>query len=56
MNNLIPFKQYYQIYGDDHVTPLVYRIAGKRVPEELYETIMVDAFYYLFVKTHKMQH
>lgn len=42
MNNLIPFKQYYQIYGDDHVTPLVYRIAGKRVPEELYETIMVD--------------
>lgn len=42
MNNLIPFKQYYRIYGDDHVTPLVYRIAGKRVPEELYETMRVD--------------
>lgn len=39
---LIPFSQYYPIYGDDHVTPLVYRIGRKRVPEELYKTILVN--------------
>ena len=40
--NLIPFSQYYPLYGDDKVTPLTYRIGGRRVPESLYNTMLVD--------------
>ena len=40
--NLIPFSQYYPTYGEDHVTPLTYRIGGHQVPPELYNTILVD--------------